>query len=517
MPPIVPAPQRLTASGDTRAIGEALLVTGDEEVREVVEVLGRLAPGWAGLELRWVDDDASADVLVRLGPPDLAPDLPEPSGPDPSGGTSGDERYSVAPVDGRLVLRGASPHGAFRGLTTVLQAAAGTELPLFAAADAPRTRWRGLSLDVARFFLPPAQIEKVIDLMALYRLDVLHLHLTDSQAWRLELADRPALTGPDVGSPGHYTADDLAGLVAYAARRFVTVVPEIDLPGHVLAALRAHPELRGGVPPLHPLLGHLSPSVPAAMAFAREAVEALVGVSPSPYVHVGGDEAFGMPDEEYVAFVRVVHGWVREAGKRPVAWQEASRARAFGPGDVLQLWIAPSDAPREDRVRAAAPADLAHLVDAFLATFREAPGDLGRALEDGAAVLLSPSLPFYLDRRYAEPSTDPAQTADLTRLGHAGYPRARTSDLSAWSPDDVGGLDPAAVAGMEAAIWAESIESFDDLAMLLLPRLPVLAELMWTGPRRPWPDLATRLRPHAAAWTRSGFGAYYRSADLFPA
>ncbi|SDE39504.1 hexosaminidase [Blastococcus fimeti] len=515
MLPLVPAPQRLTPADGARPIGSALLVAGDEGVRPVVEVLGGLAPGWAGSGLRWVDDAASADVLVRLGLPDLPPGLPRPSGPDPSGGAFGDERYSVEPGDGRLLLRAASPHGAFRGLTTVLQAVTGDELPLFAAADAPSTRWRGLSLDVARHFLTVAQIQGVIDLMAFYRLDVLHLHLTDSQAWRLALPGRPLLTGPDVDSPGHYTSGELAALVRYAEQRFVTVVPEIDLPGHVLAALRAYPGLRGGIAPLHPFLGHLSPEVPEAMAFAREAVEALVAISPGPYVHVGGDEAFGMPDGEYVAFVGLVHGWVRDAGKRPVAWQEASRARAFGPGDVLQLWVAPSDAPREERVRAAAPADLAHLVDAFLATFREAPGDLGRAVEDGAAVLLSPSLPFYLDRRYAEPSTDPAQTAALDRLGHAGYPRVRTRDLASWSPGDVAGLEAAVVAGMEAAIWAESVESFDDLAVLLLPRLPVLAELMWSGSPRPWPDLAARLRPHAAVWARSGFGAYYRSTDVF--
>ncbi|GAA3381770.1 family 20 glycosylhydrolase [Cryptosporangium minutisporangium] len=457
-----------------------------------------LAARCGGPTLRAAAADA-ADVVVEIDAewrPD--PVCEEPIGLDPG---CGPEAYAV---HGRLV-QAATEAGAYRALTVILQAIDADGLPLFEAVDAPALRWRGLTLDVSRHFLSIAELEAIVDLLAYYRLNVLHLHLTDNQAWRLRMPGRPALTPPE----GSYSADDLAALAAYAGRRHVTLLPEIDMPGHVLAALTAYPDLVGDRPAPLPGLGHLRPRVPAAVRFAEEAVDLLCSLLPGPYVHVGGDEAIGMDPQEYAEFVQLVHARVRGHGKRPVAWQEASRARVFREGDVLQQWISPRDAPRpEDLDRL--PPEYAAFRDTFAAAFRPAPQDLPRALADGAWLLLSPSHPCYLDRRYAEPSLDPAQDALMTRLGHPGYPAEHTRDLYRTTWDDL-----PRVAGAQAALWAETITGIGDLAALLLPRLPLLAEMMWSRRRRPWPEVAAGIAGHAPVWESLGLAGYYRSADVF--
>ena len=154
-----------------------------------------------------------------------------------------------------------------RGLTSLLQliatpatTAAEATLPALDILDGPRFAWRGLTVDVVRRFFPPAQVRALIDLAALYKLDVLHLHLTDDQGWRIE-AGRPApLREPD----SFYTNDDLSALESYAADRFVTLLPEVDTPGHALALLSLHPELRSGRNLVH-RSAWLDPDLPATL------------------------------------------------------------------------------------------------------------------------------------------------------------------------------------------------------------------------------------------------------------
>jgi hexosaminidase len=498
-PPVVPAPQRITWTGTARYLKDGVLrVCGPSPL---VDGVADLAARCAGVTVLLAEPD-DADVLVDVDPswrPDPACGVP--AGLDP--GLGDDECFAID----RRTVRAATEAGAYRALTVLLQAVTPDGLLLCTAAGAPALRWRGLTLDVARHFLTVAELESIVDLLAWYRLNVLHLHLTDNQAWRLEMPGRPALTPAGSGS---YTAADIARLTEYARRRHITLLPEIDMPGHVQAALTAYPELAGEQPVALPGLGHLRPGVPAAVRFAEEAVDLLCSLVPTPYVHVGGDEAFSMDPQEYAAFVRLLHQRVHANGKRPVAWQEASRARAFTAGDVLQQWISPGDAPGPE-VLDRLPPEYAGFRDVLAATFDEAPRDLPRTIADGASVLLSPSYPFYLDRRYAEPSADASQEALMSRLGHAGYPAERTSVLYDWVWDDVPGI-----AGAQAALWAETIDDFADLAALLLPRLPVLAELMWNRQRQPWPRVAARIAAHARVWNRLGLTGYYRSVDVFP-
>src|SRR5947207_10643949 len=251
--PIIPAPLEFTHdSGRFRLGAGATVAYGGPSLAPLAERFCADARRRAGTRARAVPagtDDAPHDITVSLvGGPVLA-GLPGPAGIDPAG-TAADERYALTIGEAGITLRAAGPAGVARGLASLLQllatAAPGggaVSLPALRIRDAPRFAWRGLSVDVVRRFFGAAQIRKVIDLLALYKLNVLHLHLTDDEGWRIE-AGRPAAAREPDGT--FYTDDELRALVAYAADRFVTLVPEVDTPGHAAALLRLRPELASG-------------------------------------------------------------------------------------------------------------------------------------------------------------------------------------------------------------------------------------------------------------------------------
>ena len=250
----------------------------------------------------------------------------------------------------------ATPEGVFRGLTSLRQLiAAGASdgvatLPVIEVVDGPRYAWRGLSFDVVRTFHGPETVRRVIDMLAVHKLNVLHLHLTDDQGWRIEVPARPALT--EVGSTGaigdrpggFYTVAEMAELVKYAADRFITIVPEIDMPGHTGAIFRSYPELaptKGFSGDIAPGLavGTLDPGRPETWEFVGDVLDGVIPQFPNAaYIHVGGDEAFGMPVEEHAAFMERATQMVRDRGRLAVVWQEAARAN-LSSQDVVQYWM----------------------------------------------------------------------------------------------------------------------------------------------------------------------------------
>lgn len=515
--PLVPLPQRVAGAGERSSFGTGGTVriavpTG------VPEGTTAWFASWAarlhGLEvLVSGDGEGPADVRVVLGPAAaLGLDgVPAAEGVDPRPDPV-DERHRVTASGGRVLVEAAHPEGVFRALTTVLALVGGggagkppATVPDVVVDDGPAYRWRGLSLDVVRHFSTPAEVRRVIDLLGLLKLNVLHLHLTDSQGWRLEVPARPALTADG----DHYSARELADLVAYAAARHVVVVPEVDLPGHTAAASAAYPEVAGDRPPVHPYAVFLDPDVPAALDLAGDVLDALVDVAPGPFVHVGADEAFGMPAEPFGRFVRWAHDHVRARGKRAVAWQEAGRAGALGADDVLQYWIGPDHEFDAVALKGQAPAVLHPLIDEAAALFAQAPADVPRAAADGVPVLVSSSTSLYLDRRYAGRAADPEGEGRRGRVGMPGYTARTPGESFAWHPRELPELAGATVAGVEAAVWCESVGSFDDLAFLLLPRLAGAAEKAWTSAATSWADHAARAAACGHAWDAAGFTARY--------
>ena len=416
---------------------------------------------------------------------------------------------------GQILVRAAEPAGVARGLTTLLQLiatapSAGTDeirLPCARILDTPRYAWRGLSLDVARTFFTVEEIRRVIDLLELYKLNVLHLHLTDDQAWRLALGQPACCPEP------FYRDDDLAGLAAYAADRFVTIVPEIDTPGHTTALLRLRPDLKSGRNEVEYEFrpGHrrravwLDPGLPATFGLMEQVLAQVAAIFPGPYLHIGADEPRGMPDEASASYVRRLRGLVRSLGRQPLGWQESARA-GLSPDDVIQYWLTRIDLPPSvpPRVRAQ--------VEAEVAMSRR---DVETVAAASVPVIVSPLAHCYLDVPYADPPADAAQADRHGRLGLRVYAPKTIAESFGWEPAEVLGPGRAAqVAGVEAAIWAETISGFDDLSFLLLPRLAGVAHQAWSAPQfAGWPAYRDRLARHGRLWDQDGF-TYFRAATV---
>jgi hexosaminidase len=520
---VIPAPLRFDVGGQREfAFRPGTTVAyGDDDVASIAERFCSEITRRTGVPLvpragHPVPDEPSVTIELAAGDDLWA--LPVPAGLSPAAGGPADERHSLVIDNDQVVVRAAEPVGVARGLTTLIQLAAAAppgsagevRVPGTRILDAPRYAWRGLSLDVARTFFTAGEIRRVIDLLALYKLNVLHLHLTDDQAWRLPVG-RPA-GKPEPGA-AFYSAGDLRALAGYAAERFVTVVPEVDTPGHAAALMRLHPHLSTGRNEaeweLLPGYGHhtvwLDPELPATFELIEQVLAGVAGIFPGRYLHIGGDEPRGMPEDLYVSYIGRLRRLVRSLGRQPLGWQETARA-GLGPDDAIQYWFTDIALPASlpPQVRAQMDADLAMS---------------GRDVETAAAasvpVIVSPLAHCYLDVPYAEPPADPAQTDRQGRLGLRLYAPQTVAGSFGWEPGEtLGPGRDAQVAGVEAAIWAETISGFDDLSFLLLPRLAGIAHKAWSAPHLAgWPGHRDRLARHGRLWAQDGL-TYFRTSAV---
>lgn len=420
--------------------------------------------------------------------------------------------YRLTVDDRRVLLTAGDVAGLLHGVATLVQAIGGPtsgsagpagsvgravpagpavpdvpRVPALVVADAPRFGWRGLSLDLARRFHGMPTLRAVVDVMASLKLNVLHLHLTDDQGWRLEIPSRPALTersgstAVEGGPAGFLTVAEYGELVEHAAARGITVVPELDLPGHVNAALHAYGELTPSGEPAPAYDGidvgfsRLDADLPATGPFVRDVLGDLLAMTPGPCLHIGGDEAYATDPAEYARLVGAAMEQVRAAGRTVVAWQEAARLRP-GPGAVVQYWDE-----------------------------RDGADDVVAAAAGGTDVLLSPASRVYLDLKY-----DADTPLGLEWAGHV-----ELRDAYDWDPLAVlPGVAPERVVGVEAALWSETLRTPDDVFRMLLPRLAAVAEVAWTAQeRRGWSSFADRVPGAAAAWERAGL-AWHRSPQV---
>jgi hexosaminidase len=401
----------------------------------------------------------------------------------------GEEGYTLTSAPGSLTIRAGAPAGLFRGAQTLRQLWPNTveDGPIQAGriVDRPRFPYRGVMLDVARHFFGVADVKRVIDLAALYKLNYLHLHLTDDQGWRIAIDAWPRLAthggGTDVsgGPGGYYTKADYRDIVAYAAAHHMTVVPEVDLPGHTNAALASYPELTGDGRPRERYTGvevgfSTLTDMPVTYEFLTDVFAELAALTPGPYLHIGGDEAMSTGAEAYERMIARVQEIVRRNGKAAIGWHEIARAD-LDPSTVVQYWGVTPDA-----------------------------ATVVAAAERGTSVILSPANRTYLDMKY--------DASSRIGLSWAGY--VPLADAYAWDPGSyLTGLDPTAVLGVECPLWTETVRSIRDVEYLLLPRLPALAELAWSPAANEWDDLSARLAAEATRWARLG-ADFFASPDV---
>lgn len=345
--------------------------------------------------------------------------------------------------------------------------------------------WRGLSLDVARHWFGVGDIEMVLDLMEPLHLNVLHLHLTDDQGWRIEVPGWPQLTersssGAVGGDPGGFlTTTDWEHLAGLARSRGIALVPEIDVPGHTNAALHALAGLnpdgqaREAYEGIEVGFSTLSTRAPLTRRFLDEVLAHAVTLG-NGTVHIGGDESLATTHEEYLELVGLAVGAVRAAGGRVVAWQEA--AGLLGEGDMVQVWDE-----------------------------RQDPAPVVEAARRGVGVILSPASRTYLDAKYSE---------DFP-LGLTWAGTSELRDCLEWDPRGaVAGLDPACITGIEAAVWTETLRTREDLTTMLLPRLAAVADVAQRGSGvGRWEEFRDRVAPMARRWEDMGV-AWHRSPGV---
>ncbi len=427
------------------------------------------------------------------------------------------EGYRLEVLSDRVDLTGADVAGVFHGIQTLLHLlpATGTKdpsLPCLTITDHPRFAWRGMHLDVCRHFFPVDFVKKYIDLLARYKMNRFHWHLTDDQGWRIEIKRYPKLTevgawreGSMVGPysdqrfdnerhGGFYTQVQIREVVAYAAERHITIVPEIEMPGHAMAALAAYPELgcTGGPYEVQKGWGVFDDvfcTREETFAFLENVLAEVIGLFPGEYIHIGGDECpktrwkecvrcqalmrhEGLKDEHELQsyFIRRIERFVNAQGRKIIGWDE-----------ILEGGLAPN---------------------AAVMSWRGTAGGIAAAQQQHP-VVMSPGTPCYFDHYQGDPSQEPLAFGGYNPLQnvHAFEP------IPAELPDSLHRF----ILGAQGNLWTEYITTREQAEYMALPRLCALSEVVW-GPKgsRDEADFIRRLEMEFERLDRMGVN-YSRS------
>ncbi|MDJ0318230.1 beta-N-acetylhexosaminidase [Arthrobacter antibioticus] len=544
---VVPAPWSIVAASPTSGIAAhpALLcstssLTADPRLTQARRWLGRAleaTTGWELTVLPWPVAASANAATAGAAPASFAATTTGNTG-NTTGATvefvfdsaQPPEGYELR-VDGTVRIAASSEAGAFYAAQTVLQLLGARafrqapitpsdqegvrwQLPAVTVTDKPRFGYRGVMLDVARHFQPKDDVLRFIEVAAMHKLNVLHLHLTDDQGWRIHINKYPLLTevggwrresslgawraGLQDGQPhgGFYTQDDLREIVAFAAERNITVIPEIDVPGHSQAAIAAYPELglpwstlevwtRWGINP-----NVLEPTA-FAVDFYQDVLDEVIDIFPSPWIGLGGDEVpLNQWESSPVArqkaaelgydSVAGLHGWF--------VGQLAAHLHAHGRKSAV--WDEVGDFGLPD--------------GALVASWRGYQGGLD-ALAKGYDVVMCPEHKLYLDHRQADGDGEPVPVGFVTTL-EAVY------DFDPM-PQTTAGEYPGQLLGAQANIWTEHLPNARRVNYATYPRLSAIAEVFWSNPdTRDYSDFLRRLSTEHLA-RLSAMGVEFRPLD----
>jgi len=502
IPAIVPRPAHVTPQPGAFTLRAGTVIVTDRALRKVGELLADYLFPATGLRL-------AVATAAPAGTPAISIRL------DSTLARLGDEGYRLDVSRSRVAIRAYRAAGAFYGIETLRQllppaifrqaemAGVAWSVPGIAIEDLPRFAWRGVHLDVARHFMPKEFVKKLVDLAALNKLNRFHWHLTDDQGWRLEIKQYPRLTQvgawrpqtiigrPDRdstkwrfdGQPhgGFYTQDDVREIVAYARARFVTIVPEIEMPGHSQAAIAAYPELgnRGDTLPVWMGWGVdeniLNPG-DATVRFYQNVLTEVMALFPGRWIHIGGDEApktqwkasplaqtrireLGLKDEDELQswFTHRMDEFLTAHGRTLVGWDE-----------ILQGGLAPN---------------------AVVMSWRGVDGGIAAA-QAGHDVVMAPGSHTYFDHY---------QSADTVAepLAIGGYLPLDTVYAFEPVPPALTASEARHVLGAQGQLWTEYVPDAKRAEYMVFPRVCALAEVLWTPPEeRDYGDFTRRLVTH---------------------
>ncbi|MBW8243270.1 beta-N-acetylhexosaminidase [Muricauda oceani] len=465
--PLIPKPIKTIPTGSVFGLDAGTVIytsTTDPQFENVGKFLSESIKEKIGLDIAVnASSEDKLERLIYINQSDSV-DLETP------------ESYQLYIKKDSILLNAKTAAGAFRGVQTLRQLIPEisndtlTDRPMWVIPsgkiiDAPKFEFRSSMLDVARHFFTVDEVKKYIDALAYYKFNTLHLHLSDDQGWRIEIKSWPKLT--EVGSTsevgggegGFYTQEQYQDIVAYAADRHITIIPEIDMPGHTNAATLSYPFLHyaGAETPrvrTDMKVGYSSfdAKKDTVYSFLDDVIGEIAAITPGPYFHIGGDESHVTKKSDYILFVEKVGKLVQKHNKRMIGWDEIAQAD-IASNAVIQLWNNAENALK--------------------------------AAENGSKIIVSPAKKAYLDMKYDSISEYGLKWAGYIPVD-VGYQ---------WDPETyVEGLSKESILGIEAPLWSETISNSSELEYLAFPRLIGYAELGWSPSEHlDWEDYKERL------------------------
>ena len=479
---LIPKPDSLLATGSSfRLTKKTQIVIQDEflELRTVgIFLANKLKPATGfKLPISLYSEVESGNNIIYLSS-------------DLNNDQLGVEGYELIIEENHIKLQGNSAAGIFRGVQTLLQLLPETiekkslqtgpwEIASGIIVDFPSYEYRGAMIDVSRHFFGVEKVKEYIDHLARYKMNYLHIHLTDDQGWRIEIKKWPNLTNHGGstqvggGKGGFFTQEDYKKIVKYAADRFITIVPEIDLPGHTNAALASYAELNcdGKAQKLYTGMevgfSTLCTRNENTYEFVDDVIKELVEITPGPYIHIGGDESHSTKQEDYIYFVDRVQDIVKKYGKQMMGWDDITEG-SLNSNSVAQHWAKTDNAKK--------------------------------AVGQNVKIVMSPASKAYLDMKYDSTTT--------LGLNWAGFIEVDSGYI--WNPATlINGVKKENILGVECPLWTETVTNLDELEYSVFPRLLGYAEIGWTKQEnRNWEDYKVRLGNQQARLEALGINYY---------
>lgn len=486
---IIPKPQSTTLGEGRFVLRQDATLEADPALASVLKLLRQELRAATGFELPVVESGGTIALYV--------------------GGSLKGEAYRTSVSPAGIEIVAGSPAGAFYGTRSLLQLFPADifsktpvigipwEIPSIMIEDAPRFRWRGSHFDVGRHFFGKEFVFKYLDLLALHKLNVFHVHLTEDQGWRMEIKrypkltevgahrkdsmlkyDPPLYTGEPYG--GYYTQAELKEIVSYAAERFIQVVPEIELPGHVTAAIAAYPELGNGADPIEVatewgVLKTVLNAEESTIQFFQNVLDEVMEIFPCEFIHIGGDECpkdewkaspriqermkeLGINTEEELQswFIRRMDDHLSAKGRRLVGWSEILEG-GLAPGATLMVWLGTEGAVT--------------------------------ALKSGHDVVMAQFTHLYFDYTQDASEVKPGPWMPVSTL----------ENVYAYNPipEGVSASEAEHILGIQYQVWTEYIRTEERLEFMAFPRACAASEIAWTQPSHlEFGDFRSRLRDH---------------------
>ena len=480
--PLIPKPVNLTATGSSFQIKDKVTIVVHPELAAgaSIKLLTSKLGTATGFDVELLNAEEGQKGAIFLGKSD-----------DETLGKGG---YELNITENSVSVLGYTDAGVYWGVQTLRHLFAADiesgekqsgpwRIATGTIRDVPKYDYRGAMLDVARHFFSVEDVKQYIDYIAQFKMNVLHLHLTDDQGWRIEIKSWPNLTAhggkTEVGGGegGFYTQEEYTDIVKYAEERFIMTVPEIDMPGHTNSALASYPELNcdGVAPDLYTGIevgfSTLCVDKELTYKFIDDVVKEMVTLTPGPYIHVGGDESHATELEDYLIFINKVQDIVKNNGKTMVGWDETAQAN-LSEGSVVQLWANEEFA-------------------------REAVGK-------GAKLIMSPASRTYMDMQYDSTTELGLHWAGYIEIDH-GY---------AWDPNSLfEGISNENILGVEAPLWSETVTNMDEIEYMIFPRLPGYSEIGWSG-AGDWEEYKIRLKEFESRFIVQDIN-FYRSNKVW--